>query len=214
MKTMNTNEEIPEYFYVFLNFNGIHNEINGHNYNLSKRILSTGIGNVSSKLYDAKAFYDGDIDYLPFVRTNKELFMISSFMKNKIHNYNIEYNLEYYRKLHYKNYPSRFSGVFAFGSYEACEQISMKYPKWWNIEEVKKFRLVRNNPLNKIAKLNMEIVSLLNAVDISAFSIESQNSIYNTYWSGGGSVQVERRSILQKDVIYEYLIEGCLEEVE
>ena len=219
MKTINTNEEIPEYFYVFLNFRGIYDKANERNYNLTKKITSTGFSNLNSKLYSAESFLNGDIDYLPFKSKGEYNYMISSFMMNRIHNYNIEYNLERYRKLNRRNYPSRFSGIFAFGDYETCRINADKNN--WNINEVKKFRLLRNERFNKVAKLNMEIVSLLNGINISAFSIKNQDYIYNTYWSGGGSIQVEDRSLLQKEpvihnsgVIYEYLIEGCLEEVE
>ena len=43
MELYNVNEDIPEYFYVFLSFaNNIIGQMNYNNFNLSKKIVSSG----------------------------------------------------------------------------------------------------------------------------------------------------------------------------
>ena len=218
MKTINTNQDIPDYFYVFLEFNGVFDKINEHNYNLNHKISSSGMATLldKTKTFD---FINGDIDYLPFVRARETNNSPSSFMMKIINEYNIEHNLEWCRRNYFKTYPSRFSGIFAFGDYHSCELVAKKYSSW-NIQSVKKYRLVDLGELNigiKVAKLNMEIVSLLRGVNILSFSIEDQNQIYNHYWRGNGNLQVyapmTSQQNVQSEIIFEYLIEGILEEV-
>lgn len=217
MKTMNTNEEIPNIFYIFLDFGGFIGGISGHNFNLEPKLVSSGIRNIQYDNFSTQDFIEGNINYIPFTRTNLTFNSPSTFMINTINNYNLEYNLELYRFNYYKQFPSRLSGIFAFGDYESCKLVAQKYK--WNLKTVKRFKLIDSNII-KVTKHNMEIISLLRHIQLSTFSKENQDSFYNQYWLGNGNIQVEvpnfsqSTTILNSGVIYEYLIEGCLAEVK
>lgn len=216
MKTMNTNEKIPNIFYIFLDFGGFIGKSNS--LNLEQKIVSSGIRNIQYDNFSIKDFVEGNINYLPFTRTNLTFNSPSTFMINTINNYNIEYNLELYRFNYYKQFPSRLSGIYAFGDYKSCELAAQKYK--WNLKTVKRFKLNDSNII-KVTKHNMEIISLLRHIRLSAVSKENQEYFYNQYLLGNGNVQVEATNsaqsfptILNSGVIYEYLIEGCLTEVK
>lgn len=221
MKTLNTQENVPDYFYVFLEFNGLVDEINKYNFELTKRICSSGIMTISIENSRIQDFIDGNFDYLPYISSGKRTGSFSSYILKVINDYNVEHNLEIYRKAVFPKYPSRLSGVFAFGDYETCDIVASKYS--WNLKTVRKFRLVDLGPLNKavkIIKVNMDIVSLLRGVLLPSFSVKDQNILLDKYWSGAGDVQVDvpsmdlrTRNTLNSGVLYEYLIEGILEEV-
>lgn len=91
--------------------------------------------------------------------------------------------------------------------------------------KIKRFRLKKlNNDLDKcikVAKCNMEIVSRMWNCDISLFDADSIRRIANAYWSCQDKVATEIRDIETSlmtqhvtDVLYEYLIEGILEEIQ
>lgn len=218
MKTINTSEELPEYFYIFLSFaNNVVGQANMHNFNHTKRIHSSGMMNCIDQ--KAQDYIEGNIDYLPFAVTRTTSNTPSTFMMNVINEYNIEHNLEVYRRTYYKVFPSRFSGLFAFGSIEDCKKASVKHG--WNMNEVKRFRLVTNyfEPFYKVAKLNMEIISLMRGITLPIFSVQEQDKLYAHYWLGRGDIAVQIPQITSGEPIiqnsgeiYEYLIEGFLEE--
>ena len=154
-------------------------------------------------------FIVGNIDYVPF-KPNKPTFQSpTSHLMNVINTYQMEYILEYHRP---KIYPSRFSCIYAFGNYESCITASKEYG--WPLENVRKFKLKKfNNEFDKcvkVVKCNMEIASRMWNSDISTFDRES-NGIFATE-----RIDIETNSLIQRVgyELYEYLIEGVLEEIE
>lgn len=223
MKLVNLQEEIPEEFYIFQDYGkNIFDQINEHNYSLNKIIVSSGFKNLLITK-NFQEYLNGDIDYLPFIKNINYTNTPSAFMFKIINEYNIEHNLEFLRSKSFRKYPSRFSSIFAFGDYESCRQVSLKYN--WDLNSVRRFRLLREcNDLNKcirIGKFNMEIVSLLRGIDIASFDIADQENIYQRYWNGEGDICINilvgiknnTRENLHSGVIYEYLIEGILKEI-
>ena len=222
MKTLNTKEEIPEFFYIFINQgDSIFCNINYHNYTLTSSIVSGGFYNLLVDFEKADDFIKGNITYAPFI-PNKTTFSIpTSHTLGVINGYNVEYILEYYRP---KQYPSRFSCVYAFGNYESCLKASKIYD--WDIKNVKKFRLkqlgIEFNKCIKIVKCNMGIVTAMwKCGGISAFDDKSTRKIAEAYWSGKGKIATERSDLTTglitqviSQELYEYLIEGVLEEVK
>lgn len=215
-------DKIPEYFFVFQSFNsGLRSQVNKHNFEMQKRIMSSGMNTVMD-IRKMEQYIKGDIDYLPFVRAKTTNNSPSSFCYNIIRQYNIEHNLEVYRKQNCKQYPSRLSAIYAFGDYDSCVRVSKKYE--WPLETVSKYKLIMDKsiePLIKVGRFNMEIVSLLNGIDAQIFSIEEQNELYRRYWDCENNAHVQVPNIqfgtyedLEVGIISEYLIEGILELVQ
>lgn len=223
MKLMNSNEDVPKVFYVFVGQgNNLYSQINFHNYELSKNIISSGFQSIFSQQEIIKDFKEGNIIYAPFVPNKTTLNVPSSHAMSVVNGYNTEYILEYTRTYNYKTFPSRFSCIYAFGDYESCKKASEFYK--WDLKKVKKFRLKKfDNILDscvKVVKCNMEIVTRMWNCDISSFERDSIERISNCYWQGIGRVATERQNIESglyvqtvSDVLYEYLIEGMLEEI-
>jgi len=220
--TDNTNEPLPEIFYVFLHFDGssIYDWVNKHNYSLRKELRSSGLNNLSDPDM-AMAFISGDIDYLPFVRNNDYVTRAvpSSFVLKIMSNYHVEHELEIHRKLHYKTFPSRLSALYAFGSFDDCMQTVKKYG--WDKSKIRRFRLSDLTPF-RVVKVNMEIVSLLRATPLMVTNTEDKDNVFDAYWKGQGNITVdipvdgrrETRRRIDSGTIYEYLIEGVLSEIE
>ena len=224
MKLLNIDEEVPEVFYIFVGQGkNIHCQINFHNYKLRKVIISSGFEGIFANQDKIKDFIDGNIDYAPFIPNKTTLSVPSSHTMSVVNGYNTEYILDYIRRMNYRKYPSRFSCTYAFGDYESCEKASKWYG--WDLNKVKKFKLKQTNSILdsciKIVKCNMEIVTRMWNCDIITFDQPSIDRIATDYWNGVGAVATETKDIdtglcTQKvsDVLYEYLIEGILEEIE
>ena len=222
MKLINVDEECPKIFYVFIGLgNSIYNKINYHNYKLNNLLVSGGFKNLEISNIDMDDFIRGNVIYAPFVPNSTTFCSPTSHLMNVINSYQVEYILEFYRK---QEYPSRFSCLYAFGDYESCKKANKLYPKMFDLSKVKKFRLkVTNTNLDKcikVAKCNMEIVTRMWNCDISSFDKDSISRISNAYWNGVGQIATERQNIEDglytqtiSDVLYEYLIEGILEEI-
>ena len=223
MKLLNIDEEAPNEFYVFVGLGkSMSSRANYHNYKLSKKIMSSGIINLTFKTEKKQDFINGDITYAPFVPNKTTFDSPTSHLLGVINGYQVEYILEYYRP---KKCPSRFSCVYAFGDYESCVKASQLYKDMFDLSKVKKFRLKTDNQelkeCTKIAKCNMQIVTLMWKSEITTFGAEGIESMAKAYWNGKGEVFTERQSIDdgayyrdRSDVLYEYLIEGVLEEIE
>lgn len=214
-KLINLNETVPEKFYIFTNMK---NPITFHNVSITKTLTSGSIGEIMASEELTQKYLGGAIDYIPFVPNQSiDIHAVSVYQFLSTSGYRIEYNCELYRKNHKstKLYPSRFSCIYAFGDYESCKMVSKKYN--WPIESVKQYQL-RRLPLTRVAKVNMEVISLLRGVDIiSSLSQEEQEKIWKHYWSGEADLSLEIPSFnnnknQQKSsgVIWEYLIEGQL----
>ena len=215
MKLCNMDEEFPEYFYIFLNYNGILGDANWNNLNLTRRIDSGLINNIYNEQF-LLDYLSGTQDYLPFIPNAKCPKSPTSFVLNIVSYYSLEYNLELYRKNNVGKYPSRLSAIFAFGDYETCIKVSKKHK--WPLSEVRRFKLKdleRNNNLIRVSKHNMEIVSLMRGLDCRFFSGVNQNKIYEQYWNGNGNLKIiQNGKEYETGEIFEYLIEGVLELVE
>lgn len=236
LRTINTKEDIPNEFYIFLNFrDNILDQMNKNNYINTKKLKSTGFNNV---FIDEKreAFFNGDMNYLPLFSKKLSTEFLSPFILNldtKSLQYNVEYNLELTREKFYKQYPSRFSGILAFGDQETCANVALAHN--WDLNTVRKFKLINMRELNKyvkVGKFNMGIVSLLNSPNISPYK---QDELYYEYWNCSKSVNldiynsvgdkikcndevfvydaIQNITINRTVPVYEYLIEGILEEI-
>lgn len=235
MNLSNSSEKVPEIFYIFLNQ---YNLVSKKNIEKTGCICSTGFfqaitetdknfankylkGTISSfspnytKINNfTEQFINGTVDYLPFTENQKiNLGLISLFSNSITSKYRTEYNCELSRKYDFPTYPSRLSSCYAFGDYETCKFVSQKYN--WDINSVRKFKLLPH-PYNKVAKVNMEIVSLERyANTISTLDIQTQDRIWKSYWNGIGNIKMELptlngRKEIKSKVIWEYLIEGIL----
>ena len=223
MKLINMDEDCPKVFYVFIGLgNSIYSKINYHNYKLNNSLISGGFKNLEISNIDINDFIMGNITYAPFIPNSTTFLSPTSHLMNVINSYQVEYILEFYRK---QEYPSRFSCLYAFGDYESCEKASRLYPRIFDLSKVKKFKLkITNTDLDKcikVAKCNMEIVTRMWNCDVSSFDKDSISRISYAYWDGTGQVATERKNIEDglfsqtiSDVLYEYLIEGILEEVD
>lgn len=224
MKLLNVDEELPNVFYIFIGQGrSLYSKINYHNYKINKTIISSGLQGIMAQQDKIEDFIEGNIVYAPFIPNQTTLNVPSSHSMAVVNGYNTEYILEYIRINYFKKYPSRFSCLYAFGDYDSCKKANKMYG--WDLNNVKKFRLKNNNSVLdscvKVVKCNMQIVTEMWKCDISSFDRDSIDEISKAYWRGFGQVATERLDIdtglhTQKvsDVLYEYLIEGVLEEVE
>ncbi len=223
MKVQNIDERVPDVFYVFIGLgNSYFSQVNYHNYKLTHRLISSGFSSLLAESQKIDDFIQGNIKYAPFDLTGNTVNSPSSHMMNIINSYQVEYILEYYRP---KEFPSRFSCLYAFGDYKSCLKACELYPKMFDISKLKRFRLKElNNDLDKcikVVKCNMEIVSRMWNCDISLYDADSVRKIANAYWGCYGKVATETQNIETglmtqhvTDVLYEYLVEGILEEIQ
>lgn len=230
MKLMNIEEEIPEIFYIFIEQGrGIFSKINYHNYLLNKKLISAGFNSIIADPSKIKNFINGDICYAPFIPIEQTLSVPSSHQLAVVNGYTVEYALEKYRNDNFKRYPSRFSCLYAFGDMDSCNLASKKYK--WDINNVKKFKLCNfekdctneSDILNqaiKVCKCNMEIITYMWNTNIQFFPTNDVEKVCKNYWTGGGAIAAETQDIetgnkitTNSDILYEYLIEGILEEV-
>lgn len=229
IKTLNTNEELPNYFYIFTNRNEdvFWNQCENHNINIRNGLL------VSAGFYNAicpdkkqrERFLDGELIYAPFVPNyTTTLGKSSPFTFRLIQRYNLEYALELTRYNHFKTYPSRFSCIYAFGSLEECIIFS-KGKKNWDIGGLKKFRLLsddENKEYIKVVRANFKFIGLMESYPMMMLSSKGQELLCRHYWEGKGKLVLPEIKIAEDvlseerkcDNLNEYLIEGVLEEVE
>ncbi|HXV05229.1 MAG TPA: hypothetical protein VFP23_04930 [Solirubrobacterales bacterium] len=184
------------------------------NLQLTGRYSSPVLADLSNSTF-AAAYRDGSADFLPFV-PNPALStsFLSPFIVGLTNDYNVEYNAELARRAHFKDAPSRFTGIFAFESMEVCETVSQRHN--WRLGEVQRFK-----PLHvlRAARVNMEIVTLARrAYRRAGFSQEAIDHLWHAYWSGADSYQmdlptVDARGREQPSVgaIWEWIIDGVLQ---
>lgn len=221
MKTLNTDEEVPEIFYIFL-----HSKRMWHlkwNFRLTKTLTSASVANTFFDMISLSKFMAGTVDYIPFIpNPNVDMHSPSSFSMREVAEYTVDYNAELHRKQHEetKRYPSRFGCIFAFGSIEEAERAAND----WNfsMSDLKKFKLNTAAP-TRVVKVNMQIISQMWSIgNGAAFNQEDQGAIWDHYWKGGGEFPLDvpnlqtgvGRQTINNGVIWEYLIDGQLEYVE
>ncbi len=207
---------IPEYFYVFVDNNNLQTK---WNFNLRGVFSSSAFTQAATGDERIRKLYlSGEATYLPYILGKPSVDFVSPYLLTAIQKYRIEYDAEICRYSKYSTLPSRMSAVFAFGDINSCEMAAQRYG--WDIGSVNKFRLLEHD-LNRIARVNMEIVSLASLVyrHSSLDQMEIQK-YWTAYWSGVDVMEMEipgaefgSRKRVRCDVIWEYLIEGALMKV-
>jgi len=199
---------MKEKYYVFLNLD---NPVARQNFEASGRITSSGFSRALSKTCFKKKYLSGSADYLPFVPNPKTDSTATSLFSLSVSDcYRIEYNAEICRKASFSHLPSRLSCIYAFKSLEDCEKAISLYK--WKEDDIKEFSL-EENPLNKVHKANMEVISLVRGFGYkSCLDSSEENQLWNHYWSGGGSIKIDSPLVgcHESGEIWEYLIEGSL----
>lgn len=212
MQCINIAESIPDEFFVFVN---LQNFITKNNYQNSKTFHSAAFGELSLQGDFLEKYIKGTINYLPFViNQDRSLHSISPFHNSITADYRTEYNVEIARRYNYPLYPSRLSATYAFGDYNSCIEVNKKYN--WDLSTVQIFRL-NHHPLNRVAKVNMEIISLeRHASRVSTIDQKTCDFIWKHYWTGQGKMQMELPSLnmtmekYDSGILWEYLIEGSI----
>jgi hypothetical protein len=212
MQLINSTDNTPEEFYVFVNLS---NFMTKNNYENSKTFNSAAFGELSMGGDFLEKYIKGAINYLPFTpNPDRSLHSVSPFHNSITADYRTEYNVEIARQYNYPFYPSRLSATYAFGDYDSCLEVNKKYG--WDLSTVKRFQL-RPHPLNRVAKVNMEIISLERyASRVSMLDQNTYNYIWTHYWTGQGNMQMElptlemKREIYNSGTLWEYLIEGSI----
>jgi len=211
----NSSDSLPETFYIFTNMG---DWLTKHNLDFTKGFTSGSIGEIAANPELMKKYIDGTLDYMPYVpNANVDVHGLSKYQANSTSEYRIEYNCELYRRYHdeTKLFPSRMSCLFAFGDFESCKQVSKIHG--WDLESVREYNLLKL-PLTRIAKVNMEVISLFRYAERNgSWTPDEQEKIWQHYWSGRGNLELDlttdgkNRKIESSGVIWEYLIEGRVE---
>lgn len=207
MKLINIDEEAPDEFYIFVNQ---FNPMTEHNFQVTKTFTSGAVNSCIDQKF-AEKYINGSARYLPYEPCFHDNISPSPYLISAINNYRIEYDIEVFREKHHPLYPSRLSALYAFGDFALCQQVSQKYT--WDLGSVKKFKL-KDWPLTRIAKVNMEHVSLVRrAYRVSM--MQDIERLLGGYWAGFGEIIIElpsspnfQRKEFSSGVIWEYLIEG------
>lgn len=203
---------LPDTFYVFVN-EAI--PVVAHNIQTTGRILSAAAAGWSDPEFAAK-YRANEIDWLPFVPNPQATRWLSFFGANLVTSYGIEYGAEMTRRRAFPNCPSRLSAFYAFGDRESAAEATRQYG--WPEGSVREFRLVPH-PLTRVARCNMEIVSLARyASAISSLDEQTQERIWTSYWSGEGDITLELpgmppggRQERHSGELWEFLIDGSIE---
>ena len=207
---------IPEAFWIFVNLSA---PITAHNMSVAKTLFSGACPAWDNPEF-VQEYLRGTADYLPFAPAKQSPGFISVFSHNLVNDYVVEYDAELTRKQDFPLMPSRLSAVYAFGDPETCQQVHSKYG--W-AEPVLRFRL-KEHALNRVARVNMEIVSLARkAYRVGMLEPQDKHALWRSYWDGTGNVKMElpdarwldnrvlwERKTYESGVLWEYLIEGQL----
>lgn len=206
---------MSQVYYVFVNLN---NPLTRANFEASGRITSSVFSNIYSNPEFLKKYIDGSADYLPFVKNeNSNVVSPSFFNMSASALYTVEYNAEIYRKKYCPLRPSRLSCIYAFDSLEDCKSAIDRYG--WKSGNIRQFQLDESPQaveLNRIHKVNMEVISLIRGLGGTvSFDPKEIENIWQHYWSGEGELKIEIENPLLGDkyssgVIWENLIEGSL----
>jgi len=206
----------PTIYYVFLD---MANVVCHQNIRVTKSIVSAGFSSANAEPSFRDDYLSGSADYFPFIpNQNLKPQFTSSFNLAATSLYTVEYNAERTRRELFPLAPSRLSAVFAFATEDDCSRASSLYG--WNLSSVRRFRLIPH-PLNRVARVNMEIVSLMRFIQPRASFDEAQiRAVWSHYWNGRGAFDVELpvikngslvRQTISAGEIWEYLIEGRLD---
>jgi len=203
--------DLPDRFYVFVN-----EQIPAvaHNMQFTRQLSSAAAGGWSDPDF-VQRYIANEVDWLPFLPNPTATPWISFFGVSLTASFRVEYNAEVERRLQHPDKPSRLSAVYAFGSLEDAEQASSLYG--WQPTMLREFELLEH-PLTRIARCNMEIVSLARfAARISETNPDDETKLWDAYWAGQGDVVMElptarlgEREERHSGIMWEYLIDGML----
>jgi len=209
VKLINLDEDAPNEFYIFVNQ---FNPMTEHNFKFTKTFTSGAVNSCLDEDF-VKKYIEGSARYLPYEPCQSDNISPSPYLLSAINDYRIEYDAEVYREKNHPLYPSRLSALYAFGNIETCELVSEKYG--WPLNTVHKFRL-KEWPLTRIAKVNMEHVSLArHAYKVSM--MQDIDRLWAGYWAGFDEIILNlpsnnfERKQFNSGIIWEYLIEGIVE---
>ena len=160
------------------------------------------------------AYLAEDADFLPFIRNpGMATGFMSPFTLGAINHYRVEHDAEQARKAHFKNAPSRLTGVFAFESLAVCEEVSRKWG--WDFGTVERFK---PQHVLKQTRVNMEIISLARfAYSRASLDSETLEQLWRAYWEGVDgfsfelpSVDLKTREVHTVGATWEWIIDGAL----
>ena len=213
-KLMNSDEDGPDEFFVFVNEL---NPVTYHNFRVTGRFCSGAFGSLGIDPEFRSKYLDGTAQYLPFSPCEVDLMTLSPYFLTAINDFRVEYDAERIRLARFPLFPSRMPAIYAFGDMESCEIVGTKYG--WSIDTVCRFHLMPN-PFNRIVRVNMEHVSLARlAYRVSMGKGSEDDDIWTHYWSGGAELGIELRSgqfkreSYNSGVIWEFLVEGVVKRV-
>ena len=168
---------LPDVFYVFI---AQDNPITMNNLIATKSLFSASYPSWEDPSF-VREYLAGTVSYLPFVPAPRTAGFMSMFAAAAIAGYCVEYDAEVHRMKCFPLMPSRLSAIYAFGDYETCRQASAEHH--WDLRTVKRFRLVENE-LNRVARVNMGIVSLANRVyrSVGSRSPDLIQNLWGSYW--------------------------------
>lgn len=208
---LNTKSDIPESFYIFVD---IENPLTAQALRTTRTFSSSAYTMCKHDKSFLEKYIKGRVKYLPYKRSGNDMNISSPFYTSVINEFSVEYDAERIREKFYPLYPSRMSAVYAFGDYDTCIRVSRKHN--WDLETVRKFRLVKGN-LTRVIKVNMEIVSQARSMYLNSMLDERGKEIlWKNYWRGLNYVPVNSYLAnysfgnFKVDDIYEYLIEGSV----
>ena len=205
-----------EEYFIFVDLS---NPMTRHNLEITGQIFSSGYTAALQNDDFTQQYIAGIANYLPFVvNKDRSTGFQSFYCTSAISNYRVEYDAEIKRQSSFADLPSRLSAVYAFATKEDCRKAQQLYN--WDLSSVRKFTLNRN-PLTKVAKVNMEIVSLMrSAYPRGMWSEKEIDKVWTHYWSGGGNIDIEKATMqpppnvhrrVSSGEMWEYLIEGQLQ---
>jgi hypothetical protein len=198
--------------YIFVNQL---NPTTEHNFKLIGQFSSAAFGSIGDPGF-LKKYTEGSVRYLPYEPCQMDQLAISPFFLTAINEYRVEYDAEVFRERHAGLLPSRLSALYAFGDYESCKLVSAKYG--WPLHSVQRFGLLPH-PLNRVAKVNMEHVSLARHAYRTA-SLQDVDAVWQSYWSGDANCAFTlpsagfSRKTYESGTIWEYLLEGTVEHLD
>jgi hypothetical protein len=198
---------LPETVYAFVNRA---NPMVWHNYELIGSLISVSV---------TPGWDDSSEQVLPYIANpNSNLTFVSPFLVSSLAPWGVELDAERVRRVVAPGAPSRLSCIYAFGSLADCEKASHLYG--WPLEEVRPFQIA-SGPATRIARVNMQIVSLARAAySRGGLDPDSVDALWRAYWSGESNMIWETplpppnlRGRIESGCLWEYLIHGRLQKI-
>lgn len=204
-------QHVPEWLYVFVNPGSpmavMNLDITGH-------YSSPVVAALAEPGFPA-AYTAGDADFLPFIPNPRMTTgFMSPFALGAVSGYRVEFDAELMRKQHFKDAPSRLTGIFAFESLAVCQQVSERF-SGWELSNVQRFQL---QDVLRATRVNMEVVSLARfAYNRASLHATTIDQLWRAYWGGADgftldlpSVDAKTRETHSVGAVWEWIIDGTL----